>query len=1183
MPGSPVRAPLSGSTSLSVFSETMSMLASSITAEDATTTHTASTAASGVTTFHRLSSYAKTDYDALPSPPPPKKQRCLSELDLQTPVVTSAFEPLHSTVGLLTTATTVGSAPTSNVSCESNHFHSEEEGTGNHVMDEGSVQENGSRQIELPSNFSPMTDFETSVSRENQHKRESSPTIPLATSTLITKTTGNNSPLLKTGEQFAQINSSDHLAQLFSAIQSHQKTTRVTPTGSSSNESPAAVDVVTTSSMSSETPWGRSHKPISEDPDNIGSDDIKSSHAYNIHGPFNEKTTSSPLKEADFMNWITAAPTSTTTSNCLPHVPSNHSQEKKQPSAPITPPKALCSPPVLPSNEAFSNSSGLSLGASALAAAAMAMSPLFQQGAYGTMDSASFLRAGVGVFPPRSVNRTWNPVLAAAAAAALATTRFHPPPPDSSSSKSAESDGDNVGDAGLLEERDGGGMNAEAALDDAISVRLLNNTFATAGAADLSVYDSLHTRPKSSGDNASSKSVSPLPLSCAASSTEGVDGAESSGHHWTFQEQFKQLYELTSDPKRKEFLDELFSFMQKRGSPVNRIPIMAKQVLDLYELYRLVVTRGGLVEVINKKLWREITKGLQLPSSITSAAFTLRTQYMKYLYPYECEKLGLSTPSELQAAIDGNRREARRSSYSFEYPMLIAGRGGGAAASSGGNQPNAPSSSTCSSLLASSGGSPLSMSCLPSCVAQSVSTSGIPPPPPLGSSPTQLAGLHSHFLQTGYNVPSHLLPPGVLHSHGFEPTGNQSAPLPSGYHSASANGVVASSAAAAAAVAASMFGFAAAGSPLFSSPGLETGANFSLPNFTSASSVKSLLQTAEKEHGIQNLSEPLHDVPNSTKLSQREVTNEDKRGSPTKSAEQCLGPSGSGSTANGGSGDARLVKKFASESDFTRPPSTSTEDVDYDAGMTGNMRSKSVKCPLGRNNDLQDGGNRHEHRTPNASTVPDNVDVNAKFLELLKHHRTDYKGFEFGQTVNSMGDRNDASLTPIQSAYRHIAKNVSGRRVTGDKSPEARSMEGRVMCDIDGFPKLPRDMASTTRDLTQGGGDCTKSSISDTHTKKQPENASATCSGHSSDLPETAGIPRIANEKVDCNRTVDTNYNARQNVRDSPYTTVQLSPEIRISTQSGKHLGLPGNTLVVCMEVNGIIYQGVLFGQMRSP
>jgi hypothetical protein len=94
---------------------------------------------------------------------------------------------------------------------------------------------------------------------------------------------------------------------------------------------------------------------------------------------------------------------------------------------------------------------------------------------------------------------------------------------------------------------------------------------------------------------------------------------------------------------------------------------MAKHVLDLYELYKLVIAKGGLVEVINKKLWREITKGLNLPSSITSAAFTLRTQYMKYLYPYECEKLKLSSPQELQTAIDGNRREGRRPAYGFEY------------------------------------------------------------------------------------------------------------------------------------------------------------------------------------------------------------------------------------------------------------------------------------------------------------------------------------------------------------------------------------------------------------------------------------------------------------------------------------------------------------------------------------
>jgi hypothetical protein len=43
---------------------------------------------------------------------------------------------------------------------------------------------------------------------------------------------------------------------------------------------------------------------------------------------------------------------------------------------------------------------------------------------------------------------------------------------------------------------------------------------------------------------------------------------------------------------------------------------------------------------------------------------------MKYLYPYECDRKSLSTPAELQAAIDGNRREGRRTSYGqFESQM----------------------------------------------------------------------------------------------------------------------------------------------------------------------------------------------------------------------------------------------------------------------------------------------------------------------------------------------------------------------------------------------------------------------------------------------------------------------------------------------------------------------------------
>ena len=56
---------------------------------------------------------------------------------------------------------------------------------------------------------------------------------------------------------------------------------------------------------------------------------------------------------------------------------------------------------------------------------------------------------------------------------------------------------------------------------------------------------------------------------------------------------------------------------------------------------------------------------------------------MKYLYPYECEKEKYSSPAELQAAIDGNRREGRRSSYGA-YAELVPRSGGGGGGGGGG-------------------------------------------------------------------------------------------------------------------------------------------------------------------------------------------------------------------------------------------------------------------------------------------------------------------------------------------------------------------------------------------------------------------------------------------------------------------------------------------------------------------
>lgn len=113
------------------------------------------------------------------------------------------------------------------------------------------------------------------------------------------------------------------------------------------------------------------------------------------------------------------------------------------------------------------------------------------------------------------------------------------------------------------------------------------------------------------------------------------------------------------------------------GTPINRIPIMAKQVLDLYELYQLVVARGGLVEVINKKIWREITKGLNLPSSITSAAFTLRTQWVLHnLVPLIMVTHMPSPPGIWNICIPTNvKRKNSAHLKSYKWPsMAIVGK-----------------------------------------------------------------------------------------------------------------------------------------------------------------------------------------------------------------------------------------------------------------------------------------------------------------------------------------------------------------------------------------------------------------------------------------------------------------------------------------------------------------------------
>ncbi len=65
------------------------------------------------------------------------------------------------------------------------------------------------------------------------------------------------------------------------------------------------------------------------------------------------------------------------------------------------------------------------------------------------------------------------------------------------------------------------------------------------------------------------------------------------------------------------------------------MPLIGGKELDLLALFNSVVSRGGCDAVSNKKIWKDVVNEFDLPTSCTSASFTLKNHYLRYLYLYE--------------------------------------------------------------------------------------------------------------------------------------------------------------------------------------------------------------------------------------------------------------------------------------------------------------------------------------------------------------------------------------------------------------------------------------------------------------------------------------------------------------------------------------------------------------------
>ena len=111
-------------------------------------------------------------------------------------------------------------------------------------------------------------------------------------------------------------------------------------------------------------------------------------------------------------------------------------------------------------------------------------------------------------------------------------------------------------------------------------------------------------------------------------------------------------FPITND----EFTKDVFDFLYLRGIKNLKIPYVAGRELNLLELYKAVLERGGGEEVTCKKLWKDIAIQFQLPDTCTSASFILKKHYQQYLLAYEQQKYFNKKDTEVITNISGQRQ-----------------------------------------------------------------------------------------------------------------------------------------------------------------------------------------------------------------------------------------------------------------------------------------------------------------------------------------------------------------------------------------------------------------------------------------------------------------------------------------------------------------------------------------------
>ncbi|KAF0027297.1 hypothetical protein F2P81_020038 [Scophthalmus maximus] len=81
--------------------------------------------------------------------------------------------------------------------------------------------------------------------------------------------------------------------------------------------------------------------------------------------------------------------------------------------------------------------------------------------------------------------------------------------------------------------------------------------------------------------------------------------------------------------ERENFLQQLYKFMEDRGTPINKRPVLGYKNLNLFKLYRLVHKLGGFDKIESGSVWKQVYQDLGIPVLNSAAGYNVKCAYRK--------------------------------------------------------------------------------------------------------------------------------------------------------------------------------------------------------------------------------------------------------------------------------------------------------------------------------------------------------------------------------------------------------------------------------------------------------------------------------------------------------------------------------------------------------------------------